>query len=254
MQNKPTYLIESVDHALRLAVMLQQQGSLRLTDVSERLGVARSTAHRLLATLVYRDFARQDSDRHYVPGPALQKCTCAEPVGRLRAIALPHAEVLSQHCGETVNLQFLVGDHIRFIASVEPADQVLRVGNREGRMLPAHLASGGRAMLACVPESEVIELYSAADSPHIDVARLLTELRRTRRRGYAINNQATEAGVSAIGRALKAPSGTAVAALCVATPTVRFTRERMTELAGMLLVTAGRIERELAFDIQDESR
>jgi len=59
VKNKPTYSIDSVDHALRLAGLLQQEGPLRVADAAERLGVARSTAHRLLAMLVYRDFAVQ---------------------------------------------------------------------------------------------------------------------------------------------------------------------------------------------------
>jgi DNA-binding MarR family transcriptional regulator len=63
MKNKPAYGIDSVDHALHLATVLQQEGPLRVTDAAQRLGVAPSAAHRLLAMLVYRDFAEQDVDR-----------------------------------------------------------------------------------------------------------------------------------------------------------------------------------------------
>ena len=55
MQNEPPYPLQSVDNALRLAQLLQTEGSLRLTDAAARLNVAPSTAHRLLAMLVYRD-------------------------------------------------------------------------------------------------------------------------------------------------------------------------------------------------------
>ena len=70
MKNQPVYSIDSVDHALHLAAVLQQEGSLRVFEAAERLGVARSTAHRLLAMLVYRDFAEQGPDRRYLAGPA----------------------------------------------------------------------------------------------------------------------------------------------------------------------------------------
>ncbi|WP_372506114.1 helix-turn-helix domain-containing protein [Streptomyces malaysiensis] len=69
MKTPPTYAIASVDHALRLATMLRFEGSLRVAEAAERLGVAQSTAHRLLQMLVYRDFAVQDETRVYRAGP-----------------------------------------------------------------------------------------------------------------------------------------------------------------------------------------
>src|SRR5258708_33978546 len=66
---KPTYLVESVDNALRLLQMLRDLGVLRLTDAAQELGIAPSTAHRLRAMLVYRGFAVQHEKRGYHPGP-----------------------------------------------------------------------------------------------------------------------------------------------------------------------------------------
>ncbi len=141
MKNVPVYSIDSVDHALHLATILQMEGPLRVADAAERLGVARSTAHRLLAMLVYRDFAEQDADRRYSAGPVLRRPGAAEPVAALRQVALPHLAALSTRLDETVNLVVVVRDYVHFIATIE-SSQVLRVGDREGRMLPAHLASG----------------------------------------------------------------------------------------------------------------
>ncbi|MFJ9034239.1 IclR family transcriptional regulator [Streptomyces sp. NPDC102274] len=244
MKNKPAYGIESVDNALRLAVLLQEEGNLRVTDAARHLGVARSTAHRLLTMLVYRDFAVQDQDRRYVPGPVFQRGHTHRSAARLRRLALPHLEALVAGCGETANLQILVGDHIRFVASVE-SDQVLRVGNRGGRMLPAHLASGGLALLALLPETAVGALYAAPDAPRVDLPRLLTDLRKVRRQGFALNNQGTEIGVTAVGRAVRGPDGEPTAALCIAVPTARFTRERLTEWSAPYTAAITDLEREL---------
>src|SRR2546423_6794422 len=71
MKNKPPYALQSVDHALQLVQILRDNGSLRISEAAQELGTARSTAHRLLAMLVYRDFAVQDEARNYLPGPAL---------------------------------------------------------------------------------------------------------------------------------------------------------------------------------------
>ena len=148
VKNKPPYAIASVDSALLLATLLQQEGPMRVTDAAERLGVSVSTAHRLLGMLVYRDFAEQLPDRRYGPGRLMRHGPAPQaPVARLREVALPYLRGLVDELGETANLMVLAGADVRFVATVE-SDQVLRVGDRTGRALPAHLSSGGKAVLA----------------------------------------------------------------------------------------------------------
>jgi IclR family acetate operon transcriptional repressor len=244
VKNKPVYGIESVDHALHLAAILQQEGPIRLTDAAARLGVARSTAHRLLGMLVYRDFAEQGADRRYVAGPLLRRPAAPEPVTELRRIALPHLRALTARMRETTNLMVVIGDQARFVGTVE-CDQVLRVGDREGRVLPAHLASGGRAVLATLSEETVAALFSAPDSPVTDLARLLRDLRRIRRQGFAINEQKTETGVTAIGCVVPGPTDAVPAAVSIAMPTVRYHRDRLTGWIQDLTTTAERISHAL---------
>ncbi|MBB5159451.1 IclR family transcriptional regulator [Saccharopolyspora phatthalungensis] len=244
MKNKPAYGIDSVDHALHLATLLQQEGPLRVTDAAQRLGVARSTAHRLLAMLVYRDFAEQDEDRRYVAGSVLRRHTVPEPVADLRRIALPHLQSLVARTDETSNLLVVVADQVRFAATVE-CGQVLRVGDREGKVLPAHLASGGRAVLATRSEAEIRELYGDPDSGVADVDALLRDLRRVRRQGFAMNDQKTEVGVTALGCAVAGPAGAVPAAVSLAMPTARYRRERLGEWVRQVTTTAERISKEL---------
>ena len=245
MKNKPQYGIDSVDHALHLAAVLQQEGPLRVSEAAERLGVARSTAHRLLAMLVYRDFAEQDADRRYRPGPVLRLPGRPEPVAALRHAALPHLRTLMEQSGETANLVIVVDDQARFVATVESL-QILRVGDREGRTLPAHLSSAGRAVLAARSDAEVTALYANHDSPVADVPSLLRELHRVRRRGFAVNNQSTEAGLTAIGCALRGAAGTVTAGLSVAMPTARYHRDRLAGWTDNLVTAAARIQHDLA--------
>ena len=90
MRNKPVYPLHSVDAALRLAQMLQAGGPMRLSDVACELDIAVSTAHRMLAALVYRGFAEQLPDRRYGPGLALRPMPALDPaVTELRERAHP---------------------------------------------------------------------------------------------------------------------------------------------------------------------
>lgn len=58
--DRPQYLIASVDSALRLILLLDEAPDIRLGGIARRLGVAPSTAHRLLSTPMWRGFIRQD--------------------------------------------------------------------------------------------------------------------------------------------------------------------------------------------------
>jgi IclR family acetate operon transcriptional repressor len=243
VKNRPPYAIASVDNALLLAALLQQEGSLRVTDVAERLAVSVSTAHRLLAMLVYHDFAEQLDDRSYRAGRVLRgMATPDAPVALLRRIALPHLRRLVDTLGETANVVVLVGPDVRFVATVE-CDRVLRVGDRTGRTLPAHLTSGGKAILAGLPPAALAVVL--ADLEIGDRPRLEKELRAVRRHNVAVNNQATESGVTAVGVAVPAPSGVPAAGLSIALPSVRYSKDVLPGWAAALHETAALIGREL---------
>jgi DNA-binding IclR family transcriptional regulator len=243
MQNQPPYPIASVDHALHLATLLQQEGPMRVSDAAERLGVSPSTAHRLLAMLVYRGFAEQRSDRRYQAGDVLRPVPPSlAPVALLRQVALPHLHVLVDRVQESVNLVVLAGAEARFVATVE-CTQILRVGNRVGRTLPAHLTSGGRAILAVMLPDEVAGLYDGSDD--VDLARLRRELALVRRRGFAINDQRTEAGLTALGVAVRNPPRCPIAAVAIAMPRVRFHRDRIPSWISALAATVSGIEHDL---------
>jgi DNA-binding IclR family transcriptional regulator len=243
VKNKPAYSIGSVDSALLLATLLQQEGALRVTDVATRLGVSVSTAHRLLGMLVYRDFAEQLPDRRYAPGPVLRRGAVEQAsAATLRDVALPHLRALVEAVGETANAMVLSGGDVRFVATVE-SDQVLRVGDRTGRTLPAHLTSGGKAVLATLDAGRLAPLRAALGD--LEAARLARQLAAVRRRGYAVNDQESEAGLTAVGVAVPAAGGFSGAALSVAAPTARYSTARLPVWTARLTAAAAAIARDL---------
>ncbi|HEU5421841.1 MAG TPA: IclR family transcriptional regulator [Streptosporangiaceae bacterium] len=239
MKNRPPYAIASVDSALVLATLLQLEGSMRVTDAAERLGVAVSTAHRLLGMLVYRDFAEQLPDRRYGAGPLLRSGPVPQtPVARLREAAMPHLRRLVDAQGETANLMVLAGADVRFVATVE-CGHVLRVGDRTGRSLPAHRSSGGKAVLAGLPAEELGALLAGVDDNA--VPRLQRELRTIRRRGFAVNDRETEDGLTAIGVAIPSRDGAPRAAICLAMPTARYALDLVPAWAAALTAAAEQV-------------
>jgi DNA-binding IclR family transcriptional regulator len=247
VKNKPPYALESVDNALRLLHLLRDQGGVRVSEVASELGVARSTAHRLLTMLVYRDFATKDDDHTYGPGPALSAPRLgARGLPHLRRLVRPYMDTLCERVSETINLMVRVGMQTRFLCSVE-CTQLLRVGDRQGTILPAWQSSGGKALLARLTDEQLTDLFSSDHGTHpseitnSERIRLFNELPEVRRKGYAQNIEQTEPGVAAIGMCICPADGNAVAALSISAPSVRYNEERALTFARELRHTVRQI-------------
>lgn len=231
--------LESVDNALRLLVLLARQGDVGVTAAASELGVAPSTAHRLLSTLRYRGFAVQASGRGYQPGPAFASLSVGESRGGgLEAVVLPHLERIREQLDETCHLMVCSGREARILATVE-ARQPLRVGSRTGAVFPAHLVSGGVVVLAGLGAAELDELYPPEGVPELDldaagVKRLHRELRTIHQRGYGLNVGRTERGIAGIATALRGADGRVVAAMSVSVPTIRYSAARVREIVRVL--------------------
>jgi DNA-binding IclR family transcriptional regulator len=201
----PQYPIESVDNALKLLLLLGEQPQIRLSEATRYLGVASSTAHRLLAMLTYRGFVRQDPiSRAYLPGPSLTGVAFAifSRIDIQRSAA-PVMRGLSEQLRETIHVGMLDGTSVRFVAAVEgPA--AVRVASRLGRAMPAHCTSTGKAMLAQLPEFELRQLFPREELERITSrsigsrAELEAELSRIRQNGYAVNREGSEEGVASV--------------------------------------------------------
>jgi IclR family acetate operon transcriptional repressor len=234
--------LESVDNSLRLLLLVAAKARVGVSEAAIELGVAPSTAHRLLATLRYRGFVVQGRDRTYQAGPAMEEIVSRRITrANLAAIASPHLEALRDQIDESVHFSVLVGRHVRIIASAE-STQLLRVGTREGAMLPAHLASGGRCLLAELDTAALDEIYpppglAAASLTEAGMRTLRRDLARVRKQGYAVNRNLTERGVTAVGVLARDVDGP-IGALSVSIPSVRFVAANVPDLAVALKRTA----------------
>ncbi|UPO78127.1 IclR family transcriptional regulator [Arthrobacter sp. Helios] len=223
---KPGYAVDAADRALQLILLLQETEWLRIGEAAKALGVAPSTAHRLMSTLVYRGFALQDDQHRYCAGPALHPEPAASAERALIAAARPHLEELAAAVQETVNLVERVGATARYLATVE-GPQLLRVGNRAGTILPAHVSAAGKAILSTLPDHMVSAVCSrqapsggsalSADA----VMDLLAELDEVRRLGFAVNLGRTEPDLAAVGAPLSPGNRPAVLAVSLSAPLSR---------------------------------
>ncbi len=243
---EPAYPIASVNNALRLLLLFRSQPRVRLSEASEHLGVAHSTAHRLLAMLAYHGFVRQEQDsRTYVTGPALVEIGLAA-VSQLdiRSRARPALERLAGSLGETVHLAVLEGANVRYLDAVE-SSRALRVAARTGAASAANCTASGKALLAALPEAEVSAMFAdEAALPRLTPrsitsrSALLAELRQVRADGCAVNREESEEGVASVAVAVHGPRQAQAAALTVSAPVSRMTEAARQRIKQELQVQA----------------
>lgn len=227
----PKYPIASVDNALRILLLFGDHSELRLTEVAGYLGVATSTAHRLLAMLQYHGFIRQEANsKTYRPGTALTGVAYAV-LQRfdVRQTMRPFLERLHEQLSETVHLGILDGTTVRFIDAIE-STKAVRVASRLGLSMPANCTSTGKAMLATLPEGQLRLLYPNDQleglTPNSIRSRgeLEFELDDIRRRGYATSQEESEEGVCSVAAAFPAARTPVGLAMNVSVPVTRMNR------------------------------
>lgn len=223
-----------------------EEPALNLTAISQRLGLPKSTAHRLLAALANQGFLMRDaSGRGYRLGyQLLHWGMVAQSALDLRAEALPIMRDLSRTIDETVILSVRDGTRGLYLEIVESVHPV-RLAMQVGQQLRLHAGASSKVLLAFLPEAEMervlggIELLPLAPQTITDRALLCAELDAIRRRGYATSFEETDLGAMGIAAPVTDHTGRAVAGIGIAAPLARIPPERVPEVAP-LVIDAGR--------------
>lgn len=241
-----TAALGSVSVALRTLSLLTSHASIGVTEAAAELGISRSTAHRMLATLERHAFLSQDQfSKAYSCGPALTDIMLATlgglGVGRL---AIPFLQRIVEATGETAHLALLNGRTAFFIESVE-TNAVLRAGSRAGTGLPAECCSVGRALLSTKSLSTIMSLYPSDASlirmtpaSPTSVDALLGLIEQTRQRGWAENLGASESNVHAVAVPIVRGEAEATLAFSCTGPAERLPPARLASLGETLMTVA----------------
>lgn len=225
MPKEPRYPIESVGNALTLLRLLEEEEFVNGATVGERIGVARSTAHRLLAMLEYYEFVHRDKGSvMYTIGPAILRLALNSKDMNVQRVVRPVLVQLMQQTGETAHFVILREPYVMFMESVECRNP-LRVGSRTGDRELAHRTATGKAIIAQFDEAKVDEfimsLIEVEGAESIDVERFRAELETVRARGYATNLDEAVQGVRAVGAAIIGRHGEIHGAISIGAPSQR---------------------------------
>jgi len=249
--------VQSVYTAVDVLECLMRDEEVGVSAVARRLGVAKSTAHRLLTTLCARDLAERNPDtgRYRLGMRLFELGQMASDRFPLRRAALPLLEELRLASGHTVHLSVADGADVVFVERLHSLAGI-RLMADSGRRLPAHVTSGGKVLAAFDPT--VAQARRQAGFPRMtertitsaaDWDRTLAEVRRS---GIAVSIGESHPRLTSVAAPVRNVRGRAFAAISVAGPSPEFgdfgraSRLVLTAAAKLSHTLAGRVSRGLA--------
>jgi DNA-binding IclR family transcriptional regulator len=247
------YRVQVLDRVFDLIDALAGSEPLRsLNDLCEAVALHKSTTHRLMQSLEARRYVeRSPSGNEYRLGLRLFELG-TKAVSRLSYVemARPHLDRLARESGEAAHLGILrQGEMVSLIHAA--GGQALHMPSTVGRRTPVHCSSQGKVMLASLPDhaaEEIVRekgLEALTPKTISSLARFRQELKRVRMRGYAVDDEEFERGLRCIGCAVRDHSGRVIAAISIAGPVFRVSRERIPELGAMVMRAAEDISNSL---------
>ncbi len=244
--------VRSVDRAATLLLALGEcAGEVGVTELARRLGLHKSTASRLLATLQRRGLVEQDEEtgKYRLGLVVIRLAERAEQTLDLRALAMPELERLARATRESATLAILREDGCHTVAQAD-APHVGASPDLTGRTTPLHGVAPGKILLAAMAERDVLRIARPglpARTPRT-ITRLETlveELARVRRRGYATAFSEWIEGTNGIAVPVVDARGRVAAALGVGGPAFRVTPGRVPEIVAAARTAAAAISARL---------
>ena len=255
VKTESPYKLQAIDRAFSvLDVLAESPDALSLAQLTATLKLHKSTVHRFVMVLERHRMVERTADGNYRLGLRLYDLgSRAVQQIDLRERVQPHLRRLAAETGETAHLCVLEKTVVVYLDKIAPNRGVCMT-SRIGTSNPVYCTSVGKAILACLPEDEVLseilpKLHYVRLTPKTIMSHeaFMKELQRTRRRGYAMDDEEIEAGVRCVGAAILGAEARPVAALSVSGPTFRITIQKVPVIAAQLKECVDRIGRELGF-------
>ena len=231
-------LLQSLSRGLRALDYLGERAApVRLTDVAHALGVEKSNASHILKTLVAAGYAEQDGGRRYRATDKIQMPEryhhSLEEIVACKEAWRPILEQIVATTGECAHLAVLVKARVWYIDKID-STLPLKVDHPIGSLSPLHCTALGKVFLAFGAAEPELPLARYTAKTVVSTAKLRDEMRVTRARGYAVDDEEFAQGIRCVARPIFDTEGRLIAAVGVSGPTVRIDEDRLDELGEII--------------------
>jgi len=249
-------ILDSVLRTFTIVELLAKEGELGVTQIAEEAAMDKSSVYRILATLKRIGYVCQNpSNQKYSNTSKFSRLGSPSiELGDLRDRAHPVLAAMAEEAGEAASLGVLEGREILYIDTIQ-CSGLIRVNLPIGQKLPAYCSALGKAILAFMPESEVMDLFGdvpfkkATPSTVASCEALLPELRVVRTEGFARDMEESNPELSCLGAPIFGADGEVLAGISISFPRFRYPEQDKAErkMVPLLLRAATSISRDLGY-------
>lgn len=239
--------VQSVDRALAILEILAEKTEAGVTEISEIIGVHKSTISRLVDALVRRGLVEQVSDRgKFRLGIGLIRLAGSASAQLDSVIqSRPVAKELATTFGETVNIATLDGREVLYLDQVV-GPNTISMRTWVGKRVPAHATATGKVLTAWLSEPNRIAVQPKkwikfAKNTITDFESLELELAKVRKNGYAIASAELEEELVAIAAPIRNNHKEVVAAIAISGPAFRLSKKEFSVISQALISAAEKI-------------
>ena len=227
-------------------------GVSNLPELAARLGLNRSTAHRLAATLVERRYLTFVPRTGYGLGPkSLELGYQARVQLNIPRVARNHLEQLAAQTGDTVHLGVLDGTRALYLDKI-PGRRRVEISSRVGELQPLRSTGLGKALLLDEDDARLKDFYRCENGREqqyrVSETTWLRRMRDYAKRGCAFDLEENEDRIRCVAAPIRDATGSIKASISVSSAAQYMNDERMQTLVGQVRWTAEQISRELGWD------
>jgi IclR family transcriptional regulator, acetate operon repressor len=241
-----TVQVQSLTRGLSLLEALARaEGGLTLTDLAQRVQLAPSTAHRLLATLEKMGYVYQGGElgRWYIGLQAFTVGTSFLANRDFVAQSHPYMRRLMEQSGETANLGIIDGTEAVFIDQVQ-CREMMRTIVKLGSRVPLHASGVGKAIFAALPDDQIDAILKVKGLPRITANTITSpetmwaSVRVIRQRGWSFDDEEHALGTRCVAAPIYDEHADVLGAISLAGPSTRLPDERIKQLGPVVAHTA----------------
>lgn len=252
-------IIQSVERALKILDLFDEHTTeLKITEISEKMGLHKSTVHSLLKTLQEYSYIYQNpEDGKYGLGLKLaERGNFVISNMDIRKAARKYLLDLSSKTGQTVHLGILDGREGVYIDKVEGEQSIIRY-SRIGRRLPLHSTAIGKVLLAYQNPKDIDRLlqdypyYFQTTSTITNEAVLRKEIGKIQQQGYAVDNQENEQGVRCTAVPILNGKGKVLAAISISTLISRVSDQQLAIFIDLLKSACQELSEQMKYGYEE---
>ncbi|WP_102275059.1 IclR family transcriptional regulator [Cytobacillus massiliigabonensis] len=248
-------MVKSVSRALDIIKLVSmKKGGLGVTEIANQMDINKSSVYRILSTLVQYGYVEQDKDteRYKLGYQFLEVSSKLLDSLDLRTEAKPFLLELEKETNEVIHLVVYDQGEVVYIEKLD-GNEALRMHSKVGKRAPMHCTSVGKAILAHLPVDIVQEILERkglpvhTDKTITDINVFIKELAEVKNKGFALDLQENEYGITCIAVPIFDHLGKVAAAVSISGPTIRMTDERILELQPRMIEIGKNISSRLGF-------